>query len=77
MAGFVRPAWVISALMISGMALSSCATLDEAECQSVNWTQLGQTDGAAGHPSNYVEQHREACVKHGIPVDGQQWQSGW
>jgi hypothetical protein len=63
--------------MISGMALSACATLDEEECQSVSWVQLGQADGAAGHPSSYVELHREACAKHGIPVDDQQWQSGW
>lgn len=74
---FARSAWVVSTLAAAGMALSACATLDEEECQSVSWAQLGQTDGAAGHPSSYVEQHREACAKHGIPVDDQQWHSGW
>jgi hypothetical protein len=64
-------------LVVSGFALSTCATLNEKECQAANWAQLGQSDGAAGHPFNYVELHREACSKHGIPVNDQQWQSGW
>ncbi len=77
MAGFARPVWVVTGLVVAGLALSTCATLNEEECQTANWAQLGQSDGAAGRPSNYVELHREACAKHGVPVNDQQWFTGW
>lgn len=77
MKGFARSVWVVSALAASAMALSTCATLNEDECLSADWYQLGQGDGAAGQPSNYVELHREACAKHGVPVNDTLWFQGW
>ena len=64
-------------LASAGLALSACATLNEDECLATNWSQLGQADGAAGQPSNYVELHREACAKHGLPVGDREWLAGW
>lgn len=68
---------MVLALVGAGMSLTTCATLDEEECQTVDWRQLGQVDGAAGRSSGYVERHREACAKHGLPVSDQDWQAGW
>ena len=77
MKGFARSVWVVSALAASAMALSTCATLNEDECKAADWYQLGQSDGGAGQPSNYVELHREACAKHGIPANDTLWFQGW
>ena len=59
------------------MALSSCATLNESECQVVDWQQLGVTNGAQGQPSAYIAQHQEACARYGIPVNATAWRAGW
>ena len=77
MTGFARSAGVVCALAASAFALSTCATLNEDECLSADWYQLGQSDGGAGQPSNYLELHREACAKHGIPVNDALWYQGW
>lgn len=67
----------IAAAIVAVGAVASCATLNEDECRSVNWEQLGQQDGLAGRASSYVEQHRSACSEHGLPVDDRQWSVGW
>lgn len=59
------------------MALSSCATLNKQQCETVNWSQLGQGDGAAGQPASYVQQHEQACSKHKLPVNSTEWHTGW
>ena len=59
------------------MVLASCATLNEDQCRTVQWFDLGQQDGAAGRAGNHVEQHRRACAEHNLPVDDQQWRVGW
>jgi hypothetical protein len=71
---YVVAAGVLGAAM---MALSSCATLSEEQCQVVDWQQLGETDGARGFPAAYVGEHQEACTKFGISVDAASWQTGW
>jgi hypothetical protein len=66
------------ALMLVGAGvLSSCATLDQAECQTVNWADLGQRDGQQGRAFSYISEHQSACAKHGLPVDEQSWRGGW
>ncbi|RNC93649.1 MAG: DUF2799 domain-containing protein [Oricola sp.] len=71
---YLVAAGVLGAAM---MALSSCATLSEEQCQVVDWQQLGESDGTRGFPVTYVGQHQEACTKHGISVDAASWQTGW
>lgn len=64
-----------SALTI--VALTSCATLDEGQCRSVDWAALGREDGAAGRASSYIDRHREACQRFKLPIEGQSWRGGW
>ncbi|WP_367715245.1 DUF2799 domain-containing protein [Nitratireductor sp. GISD-1A_MAKvit] len=59
------------------LAMSACATLNESECETVNWGDLGRGDGAAGRSVSYVQRHREACMKYDLPVDENAWRSGW
>ena len=68
--------WATS-LVVIPLVVSACATLNESECVSVNWTDLGSRDGQAGRPSLYVAEHVEACARHGLPVDEESWRMGW
>ena len=67
----------IAALALALGALTSCATLTKDECTSVNWDELGRSDGSQGHPYSRIEQHRSACAEHKLPVDEQRWTQGW
>jgi len=59
------------------IAATSCATLDEEQCQTVDWRALGQQDGMNGRPMSYIDQHRDACAKHKLPVQEAPWHEGW
>lgn len=59
------------------LVLSSCATLNEEQCQVSDWQQLGASDGQRGAGSGFVANHQEACARFGIAVDVAAWQTGW
>ncbi|QZZ37468.1 DUF2799 domain-containing protein [Nitratireductor kimnyeongensis] len=63
--------------LVCMLSLSACATLNESECESVSWSDLGRSDGTAGRSPSYVQRHREACQKYGLPVDESAWRAGW
>ena len=67
----------LAAVAVAFGAFSSCATLTKDECSSVNWVELGRSDGAAGQSRSHIERHRSACAEHKLPVDEQQWSVGW
>lgn len=58
-------------------AFSSCATLNEKECRTIDWRLLGVQDGADGRPQSHIERHREACGDHKLPVQQEPWLNGW
>lgn len=55
---------------------SGCATMNEAECLTVDWRTIGFEDGVAGHSGDRIARHREACAKHGVTPDLAAYQSG-
>lgn len=57
--------------------LCACATLDESECRSVDWHQLGHRDGEQGHSRTRLESHREACSEFGLAADDEAWRQGY
>lgn len=59
------------------LALSACATLNEDECKTVNWQQLGDIDGSQGHHATRIAKHNKACEKHGLPVNTAAYNDGW
>ncbi|MEO0545142.1 MAG: DUF2799 domain-containing protein [Pseudomonadota bacterium] len=70
--------WVLAGIGLAAtFALSSCATLNEEQCQVTDWRTLGQTDGGQGRPQSYVAEHQSACSRFGISVDAVAWTSGW
>ncbi len=63
-------------LLLLLLALSGCATLDENECRTVDWRELGLKDGRSGYSDSRLAEHREACVKHGIVPDDTAYREG-
>ena len=66
-----------AAVLGGGLYLSACATLNESECQTVDWKQLGDSDGSKGHGQTRIAQHTKACEKHGIAVQTAAYNDGW
>ena len=75
----MRPKRLSAAIWILAvpLALSACATLNEAECQTANWRDLGQRNGQQGRASSYIVEHEKACSRYGTPVDAASWRAGW
>lgn len=59
------------------LALAGCATLNESECRSIDWYQLGARDGSAGLAQTRIEDHREACSEFGLAPDRAAWRQGY
>lgn len=73
----MRAVFVAGLIGAAVVALASCATLDENQCQVVDWRQLGEADGNRGLPPTHIGEHQKACARFGLPVDAASWQSGW
>lgn len=67
----------LGTLMAGLLALGSCATLNEDQCNVTDWQQLGFSDGSNGRAQTHVARHQEACTKFGVAVDVAAWQTGW
>lgn len=68
---------VVAVILSALVVLTSCATLNEDQCRTVQWFDLGQQDGAAGRGEGHIEEHRRSCAEHKLPVDEDQWRTGW
>ena len=51
------------------LQITSCATLNEAECKTANWEIIGLEDGSSGRHSSYIGEHRQACAEYNIAPD--------
>jgi hypothetical protein len=58
------------------LALTGCATLNESECKTADWRELGHQDGRAGYAMSRLAEHHEACIKHGIRPDERLYAEG-
>ncbi len=72
----LRQVKVIIVLAVLAGIMSGCATLNENECMSADWYQIGFSDGVKGEPESYLEKHRKACSKHGVRTDMSEWLIG-
>ena len=66
----------MAALVAVAYALAGCATIPEDRCPSVDWTAQGVQDGRAGHASDRLVKHREACAGARIAPDERAWLEG-
>jgi hypothetical protein len=58
------------------LTLTGCATLNENQCLTADWGELGRQDGRAGYTAARLAEHREACLKHGVRPDEQRYADG-
>lgn len=63
-------------VLMSLSLLTGCATLNEKECRSADWHQLGIKDGLQGEPASRLEKHKEACTRHGIQPNEARYLTG-
>ena len=56
--------------------LSACATLDENQCRSADWRQIGRADGEQGHAMSRLDEHRKACAEYRIQPDADRYWLG-
>ncbi len=68
---------IVTLALLVPLAFSGCATLNEDECNVVDWYDLGNRDGQSGRNSSYIANHVKACSKFGIAPDQSAWKSGW
>jgi hypothetical protein len=61
--------WRNISLAILSMMLTGCATLDESQCKTIDWRDLGARDAYDGQDLSRIESHRTACADYGIQPD--------
>lgn len=67
---------IVIMMLASLVVFSGCATMNKNECLTADWYQIGYEDGANGQSETRIGSHREACAKHGIAPNLQQYQDG-
>ncbi len=63
-------------LALGAVLLAGCASMNEDECRTADWTQVGYLDGIDGRPEQRFADHQKACAKHGITADLQAYRQG-
>lgn len=58
------------------MALGSCATMSAEQCMAGDWSGQGYADGQSGLTMSRLDEHAEACAKHGVAPDAAAYAAG-
>lgn len=69
--------WIMAAA-IAGAALGvgSCATMSAEQCQAGDWSGQGYVDGQVGLSMSRLDEHAEACARHGVAPDAAAYAAG-
>jgi len=65
------------AFCATSLLLAGCATLSESQCVASDWRTVGYSDGLKGVPASQLLKHQNACVKHGVVPDRDEYLAGW
>jgi hypothetical protein len=68
---------LLGGVLIPVVLLSGCASLSESQCIASDWKTVGYRDGLAGSQSSQLLKHQNACVKHGVIPDREDYLAGW
>lgn len=60
----------------AALALGSCATMSEEQCLAGDWSGQGYSDGLSGLTMSRLDDHAEACAKHGVTPDAGAYAAG-
>lgn len=56
-------------VVVAGLTVAACATLNKEQCLQGDWRAIGYIDGADGRPMSRIEDHAKACEKTGATPD--------
>ena len=59
------------------LLLCACASLDEGECETANWYELGVKDGEKGRKESTYTTYRKDCSEYNIDVNVEEYRTGW
>lgn len=68
------------AAALSAALLAGCGSnpsVSKNQCLANDWQTLGYRDGVNGRRSTELLKHQDACLKHGVTPDRQQYTMGW
>jgi hypothetical protein len=60
----------------AALAMGSCATMSEEQCLAGDWSGQGYADGQSGLTMSRLDEHAEACAKHGVTPDAAAYAAG-
>ncbi|WP_332653411.1 DUF2799 domain-containing protein [Brevundimonas sp.] len=67
---------IAAAAVGAGLALGSCATMSAEQCMAGDWSGQGYIDGQQGLTMSRLDDHAEACAKHGVTPDAAAYAAG-
>ncbi|EPJ45735.1 MAG: hypothetical protein OFPI_35960 [Osedax symbiont Rs2] len=59
------------------LLLSGCASMNQSECISADWSKVGYENALSGKKGSYVAKHTEACAEYAITPQFAEYQRGW
>ena len=60
----------------AALALASCETMSAEQCMAGDWSGQGYADGQSGLTMSRLDEHAEACAKHGVTPDAAAYAAG-
>ena len=70
--------FTLCSIALAASGLIGCAEhLSEAQCQNMNWYQMGNNDGAQGKPQRDLSNAQTDCAEYHIAVGRNQYLKGW
>ena len=75
--GLPRTERLAAIALMTLLLVSGCATLSESQCVASDWQTVGYRDGLAGAQSSQLLKHQNACVKHGVIPERDDYLAGW
>ena len=67
----------IALIVLLTLIMTACATLDEGECETANWYELGVKDGEKGRKESTYTSYRKDCSEYNIDVNIEEYRTGW
>ena len=72
----MRLLFIAAAAGGAALALGSCATMSAEQCMAGDWSGQGYVDGQSGLTMSRLDEHAEACAKHGVSPDATAYAAG-
>ncbi|WP_158584133.1 DUF2799 domain-containing protein [Salinibius halmophilus] len=62
---------------VVSITLAGCAAMNENECRTANWYNIGLEDGSQGREMSNLSSYRQACAEYGITANATEYSQGY